>query len=89
MGLLAGGGGLPIHFSAMGITVLAGKDTRFPPLSVPLNFIPTTLNPQHLTSPAPAGLLQKSRRHLPPHLLQTPVGRGTRGQPCPKHPAAA
>lgn len=32
----------------------------FIPLSVPLNFIPTTSNPQYSTSPAPLDLLQKA-----------------------------
>lgn len=36
------------------------ENIRFPPLSVPLNFIPTTPNPQYPTSPAPLGLLQKT-----------------------------
>lgn len=70
-----------LTYSFSGNHLISGEVVRLPPFSVPLNFIPTTLNPQHPTSPAPAGLLQKAgitSPHTTPDLLQTWVGRGTR-----------
>lgn len=80
-----------LTYSFSGNHLISGEVVRLPPFSVPLNFIPTTLNPQHPTSPAPAGLLQKAGITSPPTHTHTPIcfRLGSVGEPELRRPLNA